>query len=78
VISMMNISSDQEGWPAAFATAGLDVIPDPMVTRVADLFIGGKSFSKQAGLDPSKVWEAIQRNIDGLIAFFHLLMTLGR
>src|SRR5271165_5243242 len=71
-------SADQNKWADEFAVAGLDVIPDPMVTRIADLFIGGRSFTSKANLDPDKVWSAIQHNLDGLIAFFHLLMTRDR
>ena len=77
-MAMMYVSADQNQWPAAFAAAGVDVIPDPMVMRIADLFIGGKSFATRAGLDPDNVWEAIEHNLDGLIAFFHLLMTRDR
>jgi len=78
MVATMYLSADQNNWPTEFATIGLDIIPDPMVMRIADLFIGGKSFSAKANLDPDKVWEAIQRNVDGLIAFFHLLMTRDR
>ena len=71
-------SADQNKWADEFAVAGLDLIPDPMVMRIADLFIGGRSFASKANLDPDKVWGAIQHNLDGLIAFFHLLMTRDR
>jgi hypothetical protein len=78
MIETMFLSADQNNWPTEFEAAGLDVIPDPMVMRIADLFIGGRSFATKTNLDPDKVWEAIQRNVDGLIAFFHLLMTRDR
>ena len=71
-------SPDQNKWADEFASAGLDVIPDPMVMRIADLFIGGRSFAREAKLDPDKVWDAIQQNLDALIVFFHLLMTRDR
>jgi hypothetical protein len=73
-----------------FRDAKVDYVPDPMVLRAADLFIGGKDFVKQIwpnpdiGLDAGaqvttdKVWSTIDKNIDGLIAFFHLLMTRDR
>lgn len=78
MVATMFLSGDQNNWPAEFEAAGLDVIPDPMVMRIADLFIGGRSFATKTHLDPDKVWEAIQRNVDGLIAFFHLSMTRDR
>jgi hypothetical protein len=74
----MMLTGDQEDWPAEFKAKDLDVIPDPMVMRVADLFIGGKSFAITSGLNPERVWRAIDKNLDGLIAFFHLLMTRDR
>jgi hypothetical protein len=73
-----------------FERAQVDYVPDPLVLRVADLFIGGTAFvpnihpNPDIGLDmhakitPSKVWETIDKNVDGLIAFFHLLMTRER
>jgi hypothetical protein len=78
MVETMFLSADQNNWPTEFEAAGLDVIPDPMVMRVADLFIGGRSFATKTNLDPDKVWEAIEQNVDGLIAFFHLLMTRDR
>jgi hypothetical protein len=50
------LSADQNDWPSEFEAAGLDVIPDPMVMRIADLFIGGRSFATKTNLDPDKVW----------------------
>jgi hypothetical protein len=67
-----------QDWAAAFTACDLDVVPDPMVMRIADLFIGGKTFATQSRLDPARVWNAIERNADSLIAFFHLLMTRER
>ena len=78
MIRTMNLSSNEDDWRDAFGAERLDVIPDPMVMRAADLFIGGKSFAKQAGLDPGEAWKVIQLNLDGLIAFFHMLMTRDR
>jgi hypothetical protein len=65
-------------WRKAFAATHLDVIPDPMVMRIADLFIGGKSFAINSRLDPDKVWKVIEENLDSLLAFFHILMTRDR
>jgi len=71
-----------------FRDAQVDYVPDPLVLRAADLFIGGKEFASKIypnpdiGLEmkaePDRVWETIDKNIDGLIAFFHLLMTRER
>jgi hypothetical protein len=73
-----------------FQDAMVDYVPDPMVLRAADLFIGGKDFVKKiypdsdngirngAEVTKEKVWATIDKNIDGLIAFFHLLMTRDR
>jgi hypothetical protein len=70
---------DPEGFLAAdFAAKGVDFVPDPMVMRIADLFISGRSSAKQWGLKPEEVWRAISNNSDSLFAFFHLLMTRDR
>ena len=73
-----------------FQDAKVDYVPDPMVLRAADLFIGGREFVREIwpnsdnGLDngaevtKDRVWATIEKNIDGLIAFFHLLMTRER
>ncbi len=71
-------ATDPQDWAAAFASCDLDVVPDPMVMRVADLFIGGRTFAEQSSLDPERVWKAIECNIDSLITFFHILMTRER
>jgi hypothetical protein len=75
---------------AMFQQAGVDYVPDPMVLRAADLFIGGKAFVRKIHSNPdlglgegtkieeARVWATIEKNIDGLIAFFHLLMTRER
>jgi hypothetical protein len=67
---------EENKWPEVFAAAGLDVVPDPMVMRVADLFVGGKDFAVKSGLSTDRVWKAINENLDALIASFHILMTL--
>jgi hypothetical protein len=53
-------------------------VPDPMVMRIADLFIDGRSFAQKSGLDQAKVWSTISNNVDSLYTFFHLLMTRER
>lgn len=78
MIGSMMLPANQDAWLGVFAGERLDVIPDPMVMRIADLFIGGRSFAVQARLEPARVWEAIERNVDSLLTFFHLLMTRDR
>jgi hypothetical protein len=75
---------------AMFQQAQVDYVPDPMVLRAADLFIGGKAFvpkihpnpdiglGEGAKITQAGVWATIDKNIDGLVAFFHLLMTRER
>ena len=75
---------------AMFQQAQVDYVPDPMVLRAADLFIGGKAFvpkirrtsdiglGEVAKIKEDRVWATIEKNIDGVIAFFHLLMTRER
>jgi hypothetical protein len=72
------IPNDLDAWPQAFEQSQIDYIPDPMVLRVGDLFIGGKSGATTFRLDPASTWEAIVKNVDGLGAFFHVLMTRER
>jgi hypothetical protein len=63
----------------AFREVDLDYVPDPMVLRAAELFIGGRQYCRQTQrLDDEKVWPIIQKNIDGILAFFHVLMTRER
>ncbi|HEY5604197.1 MAG TPA: hypothetical protein VIM41_13915 [Gammaproteobacteria bacterium] len=65
-----------------FADKQIDFVPDPMVLRAAELFLLGRSGVPNAGMgqdvDPESVWSVIDRNIDGLLAFFHLFMTRER
>jgi hypothetical protein len=61
-----------------FQKRQVDYVPDPLVLRVADLFIGGKEFvqnlrpNSDIGLGaedritPARVWATIEKNIDGL------------
>jgi hypothetical protein len=70
---------DVSTWPIAFRAADLDYVPDPMVLRAAELFIGGRQYCRQVQkLDDEKVWPIIEKNIDGILAFFHVLMTRER
>jgi hypothetical protein len=78
MVDQMYLPSVDREWRPTFELTHLDVIPDPMVMRIADLFIGGKSFAIISGLEPDKVWNAIEQNLDSLLAFFHILMTRDR
>jgi hypothetical protein len=49
-----------------------------MILRVAELFIGGSIYAEGQRLKPNDAWAAIDKNIDGLLAFFHALMTRDR
>ena len=69
---MMPLTSDVSAWPGIFGAAKIDYIPDPMVLRAAELFIGGKQYcTKEQNLDAEKAWPVIENNIDGILAFFH-------
>lgn len=73
------LGSDLSTWQTQFETAGLDYVPDPMVLRAAEMFIGGRQYCRhQLQLDDEKAWPVIERNIDGILAFFHVLMTRER
>ena len=73
------LGSDLSTWETQFENAGLDYVPDPMVLRAAELFIGGRQCCRHSqNLDDEKVWPIIERNIDGILAFFHVLMTRER
>jgi hypothetical protein len=86
-----NVPADPaDALASLFQQEQVDYVPDPLVLRAADLFIGGKEFVQRIcpnpdiglGADdpitPARVWATIDKNIDGLIAFFHLLMTRER
>jgi hypothetical protein len=75
----LSAGPDVSTWPRIFQEADLDYVPDPMVLRAAELFIGGRQYCRQIQkLDDSKVWPVIEKNIDGILAFFHVLMTRDR
>src|SRR5690349_5895138 len=75
----IGLTSDVTTWPEIFDAAGVDYVPDPMVLRAAELFIGGRQYCiKEQKLDDQKAWPVIESNIDGILAFFHALMTRER
>ncbi len=63
-----------------FADNNVDFVPDPMVLRAAELFILGKAGRTVAlpDSDPEDAWTIIDRNLDGVLAFFHVFMTRDR
>jgi hypothetical protein len=78
-IGYLSPGPDLSTWPGLFEAADLDYVPDPMVLRAAELFIGGRQHCRQnQQLDDEKAWPIIERNIDGILAFFHVLMTRER
>jgi hypothetical protein len=58
----------------------VDYVPDPMVLRTAELFLLGRQgcMAQQGGHSEGEIWAVIEKNIDGLLAFFHVLMTRDR
>src|SRR5258708_7159351 len=71
--------SDVSKWPSIFEDANIDWVPDPMVLRAAELFSAGQELCvKNLKLDAELTWKAIEKNIDGTLAFFHALMTRDR
>ena len=51
----MNVSQNEDDWRDEFRAERLDVIPDPMVMRAADLFIGKSFAEKILKRDPGDV-----------------------
>jgi hypothetical protein len=76
------IDADAAQLSMVFVDNQVDFVPDPMVLRAAELLLLGRSGVKDAGLgdsvDADDVWEVIDRNLDGVLTFFHLLMTRER
>jgi hypothetical protein len=64
----------------AFRAGHIDFVPDPMVLRAAELVLLGSSGVSEAyiGGEPGDLWPVIERNLDGVLAFFHLVMTRER
>jgi hypothetical protein len=69
---------ERDKWREQFSAAGLDFVPDPMVLRTGELFLGGSEAAKQEGRDPETVWEAIDKNLSGLLTFFDILIARER
>ncbi|MFE2124605.1 hypothetical protein ACFW9U_28655 [Rhodococcus aetherivorans] len=59
-------------------SATLDVVPDPMVLRTAELFLNGRSGVVAHGLNPDVVWDTIDKNLHGLLSFYDALLTRER
>ena len=73
------LPTDTDTWPKLFDEHGLDCIMDPMVLRVADFFIGGRDYCRRMAPEAtSDPWPTIKSNLDGILAFFHILMTRDR
>jgi len=69
-----------QDWSASFQEAAVDFVPDPMMLRAAELFLLGQDRAAEAGAvgGPDEVWGVVDRNMDGVLAFFHVLMTRDR
>src|SRR3954451_22853064 len=52
-----------------------DCVPDAMIIRAAELFLNGRHACRLQRLDEDAVWEALDRNVDGILTFFDLLLT---
>jgi hypothetical protein len=66
-------------WPKLFSEAQLDCVLDPMVARAAELFIGGRDYCRQmTQREDDEFWPTIENNMDGILTFFHILMTRER
>jgi len=78
-VGCLNLSAD-DNWSAEFKKAEIDFVPDPMVLRAAELFLLGKDSIGEAQINGNEndVWDVIDKNIDGIIAFFDILMTRER
>ena len=59
-----------------------DFVPDPMVLRAADLFLmGSEQATSSVPQDlggRSRLWQALDKNLSGILCFFDLLVTRGR
>lgn len=75
----ITLTEDMAGWPRLFRDSGLDCVMDPMVVRAADFFIGGPEYCRaMGGRASNEYWPLIESNFDGVLAFFHVLMTRDR
>lgn len=75
--NVVDLSENADEWEASLKQAHIDYLPDPMVLRSAELLLLGQSGSRHAG-EPENVWAVISKNLDGVVTFFHLLMTRER
>lgn len=78
VINYVQLPTDLAEWPRLFRQADFDCVLDPMVVRAAELFAGGSSYCRKIAPQGQDQWSAIENNLDGVLAFFHVLMTRER
>ena len=71
----INIESNSPEQWSKLSEAEIDFIPDPMILRTAELFFNGRSGCLNLSIDSEEVWKSIQLNLDGLLAFFDILLT---
>jgi hypothetical protein len=66
-------SNTRAGWRDYART--IDYVPDPMTLRTAELFFNGKSGCVRLQQSAEQIWEAIDRNLHGLLTFVDMLLT---
>ena len=66
-------SNTHAGW-SDYASK-IDYVPDPMTLRTAELFFNGRSGCSQLKQSAESIWEAIDRNLSGLLTFVDMLLT---
>jgi hypothetical protein len=75
----ITLPMDAAEWPRLFHESNFDCVLDPMVVRAADFFIGGPDYCRAMGQGATADhWPVIESNFDGVLAFFHILMTRDR
>jgi hypothetical protein len=76
---------DIKGRPAdwkSYRDTVADFVPDPMILRAGDVFLMGRE--QASGMLPQeaggggRVWQALDKNIHGILCFFDLLVTRDR
>jgi hypothetical protein len=64
-----------EAWPQLFRDPGFEVVVDPVVYRIGDLFLTGGRFGRgsEARRYADQAWSPIGEDIGALVTFFDLL-----
>jgi len=69
-----------EAWPQLFSDAGFEVVVDPVVYRIGDLFLTGGRYGRgsEARRLADQSWSPIGEDIGALVTFFDLLVLNER